>query len=480
MNAATKKITPIILSGGSGSRLWPISRRDRPKQFLPLDGKNSLLQDTIDRYRDKAVYNPPLVIASQEHRFLVAEQLRDRVGGEAALILEPVGRNTAPAIAVAALELCAQGQQDALMLVAPADHVIRNNQALQAAVQEATVYAQQGRFVTFGIVPDQPETGYGYIQTGAAAEPGPTAKHMLGFVEKPDLATATAYLESGDYYWNSGMFLFQAQRYLEALAEHRADIHQACVDAHQALSRDLDFLRLDEQQFAACPDESIDYAVMEHISDGIVVPLDADWSDIGSWRALAELRAVDGDGNAQQGDVALIDSTDCFVQAEHRLVTGIGLNNLVIVETPDALLIASKERSQDVKKLVELLKNQDRDEAHTHHRVYRPWGWYESISAGDRYQVKRIGVHPGGKLSLQMHHHRAEHWVVVKGTAKVTRGEQEIILSEDQSTYIPLGEKHRLENPGKTPLEIIEVQSGGYLGEDDIVRFEDVYGRSDQ
>ena len=464
-------VQPVILSGGSGTRLWPLSREAYPKQFLPLAGELTMLQATWRRVAPIASRGP-LVIANEEHRFVAAEQLQ-QVGAEpAAIILEPVGRNTAPAIAVAALEATRDGA-DALLLVLPSDHVITDEAAFRAAVQAASSAAEAGKLVTFGIVPTGPETGYGYIK----AADGQGVRAVERFVEKPDLDTATGYVASGQYYWNSGMFLFKASRYLQELERLQPAMLSACRDAWQSARRDADFTRLDKDAFTAVPSDSIDYAVMEKTADAVVVPLDAGWNDVGSWTALRDVSQQDGDGNAHQGDVIAIDCRNTYAYGE-RLVAMVGLDDVIVVETDDAVLVGKADRMQEVKTVVAKLKADGRSEATWHRKVYRPWGAYDSIDNGERFQVKRITVKPGGTLSLQMHHHRAEHWIVVSGTAEVTRGDEVILLSENQSTYIPLGVTHRLRNPGKLPLELIEVQSGSYLGEDDIVRFEDTYGRS--
>lgn len=464
-------IQPVILSGGSGTRLWPLSREAYPKQFLPLAGELTMLQATWKRVAPIAARGP-LVIANEEHRFVAAEQLQ-QVGAEpAAIILEPVGRNTAPAIAVAALEATRDGG-DALLLVLPSDHVITNETAFRGAVQAAAAAAEAGKLVTFGIVPTGPETGYGYIK----AADGQGLRAVERFVEKPDLDTATGYVSSGQYYWNSGMFLFKASRYLQELERFQPEMLAGSRQAWQQARRDADFTRLDRDAFIAVPSDSIDYAVMEKTADAVVIPLDAGWNDVGSWTALRDVSQQDGDGNAHQGDVIAIDCRNTYAYAQ-RLVALVGLDDVVVVETDDAVLVGKADRMQDVKTVVAQLKAEGRSEATWHRKVYRPWGAYDSIDNGERFQVKRITVKPGGTLSLQMHHHRAEHWIVVSGTAEVTRGDEVILLSENQSTYIPLGVTHRLRNPGKLPLELIEVQSGSYLGEDDIVRFEDTYGRS--
>lgn len=464
-------IQPVILSGGSGTRLWPLSREAYPKQFLPLAGELTMLQATWKRVAPIAARGP-LVIANEEHRFVAAEQLQ-QVGAEpAAIILEPVGRNTAPAIAVAALEATRDGA-DALLLVLPSDHVITNETTFRRAVQAAAAAAEAGKLVTFGIVPTGPETGYGYIK----AADGQGLRAVERFVEKPDLDTATGYVSSGQYYWNSGMFLFKASRYLQELERFQPAMLAGSRQAWQQARRDADFTRLDKDAFTAVPSDSIDYAVMEKTADAVVIPLDAGWNDVGSWTALRDVSQQDGDGNAHQGDVIAIDCRNTYAYAQ-RLVALVGLDDVVVVETDDAVLVGKADRMQDVKTVVAQLKAEGRSEATWHRKVYRPWGAYDSIDNGERFQVKRITVKPGGTLSLQMHHHRAEHWIVVSGTAEVTRGDEVILLSENQSTYIPLGVTHRLRNPGKLPLELIEVQSGSYLGEDDIVRFEDTYGRS--
>lgn len=464
-------ILPIILSGGSGTRLWPLSRETYPKQFLPLVGDNSMLQSTWLRAAPIAE-RPPIVVANEEHRFIVAEQLQQLGVKPGAILLEPKGRNTAPAIAAAALEAMRDGD-DPLLLVLPSDHVILDETAFQTAVKNATAAAAAGKLVTFGIQPTAPETGYGYIKAAA----GNGARAVERFVEKPDLATAQGYLASGQYYWNSGMFLFRASRYLEELRRFQPAIADACGMAWQAAKRDTDFTRLDKDAFAASPSDSIDYAVMEKTADAVVVPLDAQWSDVGSWSALLEVSRRDANGNAHHGDVIEIDCRNTYAYGS-RLIAMVGLQDVVVVETDDAVLVGHRERIQEVKDIVARIKASGRSEATWHRKVYRPWGAYDSIDNGQRFQVKRITVKPGATLSLQMHHHRAEHWIVVSGTAEVTRGEEVLLLTENQSTYIPLGVTHRLKNPGKLPLELIEVQSGSYLGEDDIVRFEDTYGRT--
>ena len=469
-------IFPVVLSGGSGSRLWPLSRTLLPKQFLPLVSGKTMLQETLLRLNGLAGLAQPVLVCSNDHRFLAAEQLREIDIAANAQILEPAGRNTAPAVAVAALQVMS-ADPEGVMLVLPADHLIRNVGAFHAVVAKAAAAADKGWLATFGIVAREPETGYGYIERGPALENPAGSFRVARFVEKPDEARAREFIASGRFYWNSGMFVFKASRYLEELGKHRKDILDAAKAAWSASSRDLDFVRLDEQAFLASPSESIDYAVMERTGEAVVVEADIGWSDIGSWTALWQAGTPDAAGNVTVGDVHTDDTRDCYVRAEHRLVTAVGVSELIIVETADAVLVTHKDRSQDVKKVVDALKAQQRDEYLVHKRVYRPWGYYEGLDVGERFQVKRIMVKPGSKLSLQMHHHRAEHWIVVSGTARVVRGDETLMLSENQSTYIPLGAKHRLENVGKVPLHMIEVQSGSYLGEDDIVRLEDDYKR---
>ena len=468
-------LTPLVLAGGTGSRLWPLSRQLNPKQFLALtDEDSTMLQQTVSRLRGLDV-GAPVVICNEEHRFLAAEQLRLAGEDSARVILEPVGRNTAPAIALAALQAVSRGEDDMLLVLA-ADHLIADAAAFRDTVSRALPLAEAGRLVTFGIVPGKAETGYGYIQKGAALDTGGFVVER--FVEKPDYGTAQSYLESGDYLWNSGMFLFKASRYLEELERFRPDILEACRTALESSAKDLHFTRVDRGAFSACPEESVDYAVMEKTSSAAVVPMDAGWSDIGSWSALWEVSSKDASGNAFSGDVIQQNSSGCLVRADHRLVATVGVEDLVVVETKDAVLVAHKDRVQDVKKVVSQIETDGRHEHLNHREVYRPWGVYDSIDNGHRYQVKRITVKPGAKLSVQMHHHRAEHWIVVSGTAKVTNGEKTYLVTENQSTYIPVGQVHALENPGVVDLELIEVQSGSYLGEDDIVRFEDKYGRA--
>ncbi|HEY1135953.1 MAG TPA: mannose-1-phosphate guanylyltransferase/mannose-6-phosphate isomerase [Xanthomonadaceae bacterium] len=473
-------VQPVLLSGGSGTRLWPLSREAYPKQFLALAGDDTMLQATWRRVAP-LTSAAPLVVANEAHRFLVAEQLRVIGAPAARIVLEPVGRNTAPAIAAAALVAMADGS-DPLLLVLPSDHVVRDADAFRNAVLAATPAAEAGALVTFGIVPQAPETGFGYIQAEAGQpSPGEGVRRVLRFVEKPDAATAQAYLDDGGYFWNSGMFLLRASRYLEELGRYRPDIlaavRAACAHLdHDALSQGGEFLRLDRDAFAASPSESIDYAVMEKTDAAMVLPVDIGWNDVGSWSALWEVSEQDGDGNAHHGDVIAIDSRNSYAYAR-RLVALVGVDDLVVVETDDAVLVAAKDKVQDVKQVVARLKADQRSQAALHREVHRPWGSYDSVDAGAGFQVKRIKVKPGASLSLQSHERRAEHWIVVRGTARVTRNNDVFELFANQSTYIPIGAKHRLENPGTEMLELIEVQSGDYLGEDDIVRYEDVYGR---
>jgi len=437
-----------------------------------------MLQETVSRLDGLAAVAPPLIVCNEAHRFMVAEQLRQQNHSPSAIILEPCGRNTAPAVAIAALQAQKNGD-DPVLLVLPADHVIHNLATFRRSVMAGVKYAAAGSLVTFGIVPDGPETGYGYIKAKKSLSPDSTeASPVAEFVEKPNLATAQQYVASGNYYWNSGMFMFKASNFLSELELCRPDILQACRAAFVAITADLDFLRLNEELFAACPSQSIDYAVMEKTAHAVVLPLSVGWNDVGSWSALWDIQEKDRAGNVVSGDVLSEKTENCYLHASHRMIAAVGVKDLVVVETADAVLVAQKEHVQDVKKIVQQLKEQQRGEALLHRRVNRPWGAYEGVDVGERFQVKRITVNPGARLSLQKHHHRAEHWVVVRGTAKVTCGEKTFILGENQSTYIPLGEVHRLENPGQIPLEIIEVQSGSYLGEDDIVRLEDVYGRN--
>ncbi|GGA85752.1 xanthan biosynthesis protein XanB [Arenimonas soli] len=467
------ELVPVLLSGGSGTRLWPLSRETHPKQFQPLVGEKSLLQATWERLEGLDGLAAPIVVANEEHRFMVAEQLRQAGAVPSAIVLEPVGRNTAPAIAVAALQARAGGA-DPLLLVLPSDHVIADQAGFRAAVQAACAAAGEGALVTFGIVPTGPETGYGYIKAGSA---GSNVQKVEAFVEKPDKATAETYVASGDYFWNSGMFLFRASSYLAELEKHAPAMVAAASESLEKAKRDVDFLRLDRDAFEACPADSIDYAVMEKTDKAAVLPISVGWNDVGSWKALWEIADQDADGNAHHGDVIALDCRNTLAWGGRRLVSLLGLDDVIVVDTDDALLVAARDQVQEVKAIVARLKDEGRPQASIHRKVYRPWGSYDGIDGGERFQVKRIVVKPGAALSLQMHHHRAEHWIVVSGSARVTCGDEVFLLSENQSTYIPLGSKHRLENPGKVPLELIEVQSGSYLGEDDIVRFEDVYGR---
>jgi len=468
-------LVPVLLSGGVGSRLWPVSRAARPKQFLPLGGEGSMLQETLRRLQGLDS-QPPVVVCNAEHRFMVAEQMRGESTASPEIILEPAGRNTAPAIALAALHL-SKTHPESLLLVLPADHHIVEPARFRDAVMGAAAHAQQGSLMTFGVVPTRAETGYGYVRAGDRLSEGNF--HLAEFVEKPDLATAESYIASGNYYWNSGMFLFRADRYLEELATYQPDMLAACETAMAGAERDLDFIRPLASAFLASPADSIDYAVMEKTEHGGVAALDCGWSDVGAWSALWELGQSDERGNVTQGDVVLQDAQGSYVRSQSRLVTALGIEDLVIVETPDAVMVSPKHRVQDIKQLVDTLMQSDRSEAMLHHRVFRPWGAYESLVVGEHFQVKRLTVNPGQTLSLQLHHKRAEHWVVVSGVADIVRGEEELTLGPDESTYIPLGMKHRLANRGDVPLEVIEVQSGSYLGEDDIVRFDDVYGREE-
>ena len=476
-------LQPVIMAGGSGTRLWPLSRAGFPKQFLALAGDESLFQQAVERLQGLAAADiavkAPLVVGNAEHRFLALEQLREQGVEPAALILEPVGRNTAPALTLAALA-AREGGADPVLVVSPADQTVTDAAAFTAALQRAVRGAAGGAIVILGITPDRPETGYGYIRSAAAPDDG--LARVAQFVEKPDAATAAGYLASGDYAWNSGMFVLRASTWLKALAKFRPDILEATTAAWNGREPDARFVRPTREAFLAVPSESVDYAVMEHCPgsefDIRMVPLAAGWNDLGAWDAVWQVAPKDADGNCGVGDVMFEDSRNTLVHAAGRLVATVGLEDVVIVETADAVLVADRARSQDVKKLVGRLDKGRRSEHASHRKVHRPWGWYDSVDAGARFQVKRIMVNPGASLSLQMHHHRAEHWIVVQGTAEVTCGERKVILTENQSTYIPLGETHRLANPGKLPLEIIEVQSGSYLGEDDIVRFEDTYGRT--
>lgn len=469
-------VIPVILSGGAGSRLWPLSRGLYPKQFLPLCGERTMLQETVRRLEGLDGVDAPMVICNEEHRFVVAEQLR-AIGHEpAAIILEPAGRNTAPAATLAALHAQVDGD-DPLLLVLPADHLIGDAAGLRAAVAIAAEQARAGGLVTFGVVPRKAETGYGYIKAADTVTEDASVLAVAEFVEKPQQSDAERYVRSGDYYWNSGMFLFRASRFLDEMHHWSPAILEACRTAYAERRADQDFVRPQADAFRACPSDSIDYAVMEKAADVVVVPLDVGWNDVGSWSSLWEVGQQDSSGNVTHGDVVVQDVRNCYLHATDRLVGAVGVEDLVVVETADAVLVARKDRVQEVKELVQGLQENGRVEALVHRRVYRPWGSFEGVDQAQRFQVKRITVKPGASLSLQMHHHRAEHWVVVTGTARVTRGDEVFLLTENQSAYIPVGVRHRLENPGKIPLELIEVQSGPYLGEDDIQRFEDVYGR---
>ena len=473
----TASIIPVILSGGSGTRLWPLSRKLYPKQFIPITGDKSLFQTTVERVRDLENVNEALVICNDEHRFMAAEQLR-RAGLPAEIILEPAGRNTAPAITIAAMHALDRGP-DVFLLVLPADHIVQDVEQFRLAVSRAVRVAAD-RLVTFGIVPDRAETGYGYIRYDEAAPLDPSSDgiyEVQEFVEKPDSETAGAYLESGRYLWNSGLFLFSAGLYLSEVKRLQAEIFEACREAYAKRKRDLDFVRLDGQAFSMAPGISVDYAVMERTDKAAVTRLDCGWSDIGSWQALWESMSRDGRGNVTSGDVVEEDCEGCYIRSSHRLVTTVGTRDLAVIETADAVLVASRERAQEVRDIVVRLQEDGRSEAEIHSRVYRPWGAYEILDTQDSFQVKRITVNPGQSLSLQMHRHRDEHWIVVKGTARVTRDEEVFLLGENESTYIQAGTRHRLENPGSDLLQLIEVQSGSYLGEDDIVRYEDDYGR---
>ncbi len=460
---------PVILSGGSGTRLWPLSREHYPKQLLSLNGEKTLLQQTVLRLDNLGDVAEPTLVCNEEHRFMVAEQLRQLGCTPSRILLEPAGRNTAPALTLAALSLREQFG-DALMLVMPADHVIRDVAAFETSLREGMEHVTRGRLVAFGIVPTSPETGYGYIRRGRGAE-------IVEFVEKPDAISARRYVDSGEYFWNSGIFMMLVSVWLEELERQRGDILTACTEAYAHGATDSDFFRVERGAFLMCPSDSIDYAVMERTRRAVVVPMDAGWSDIGAWSALWEISEQDEYGNVIHGDVCTLGTQSSLLLAQHRLLAVVGVNNLVVIETPDAVLVMHRDQAQHVKEIVERLKAQNRPEYQSHRRVHRPWGHYEGVDTGERFQVKRLTINPGAALSLQLHHRRAEHWVVVKGRARVTRGEETFELGENESTYIPIGTKHRLENAGAIPLEIIEIQSGSYLGEDDIVRFEDRYNR---
>ena len=463
---------PVILSGGSGTRLWPLSRRHYPKQFLPLVSSFTMVQETILRLEGIDGLKAPIAVCNEDHRFMMAEQLMEIGTTPAAIILEPMGRNTAPAVAMAAIT--AESEDD-ILLILPADHVIGNLPAFHKAIAEAKILAEQGFLVTFGVVPTEPETGYGYIKRDTIQYG--LAYGVASFVEKPDLETANKYFQSGAYYWNSGMFAFKAGSFLSELEKFNPTMLASCQQALNNAKVDMDFIRLDKDIFSSCPADSIDYAVMEKTDKAVVIPLDASWNDVGSWSALWDVTDKDVFGNAISGDVFTVDTKNSFIHAQSKLVAVIGVQDLIVVETDDALMISTKDRVQEVKEIVAQLKEQGRCEADVHRKVYRPWGHYDLVDSGERHQTKRIIVKPGAKLSLQKHHHRAEHWVVVKGTALITKGSEKLLISENESTYIPLGVVHCLENPGVIPLEIVEVQSGSYLGEDDIVRFDDQYGR---
>ena len=468
------QITPVILSGGSGTRLWPLSRKQYPKQYLPLAGDNTMLQDTILRLNGLDNLVDPIIVCNADHRFLVAEQCQQIGVKNPTILLEPIGRNTAPAIAAAALQSL-RDSEDSMLLVLSADHVIQDADAFHEAINIASQQAQEDKLITFGIVPTDANTGYGYIKGSKDNVNG--AYKVEDFVEKPDLKTAEFYLEQGNYLWNSGMFMFKAEILIDELTVHSPGIVKAVGDAVKNATQDLDFIRLDKHAFESSPSDSIDYALMEKSDNVVVVPLDAQWNDIGSWSALYDIGKKDGSGNVLKGDVTAKDTTNTYIYASHHMVTAVGVDNLVVIDTPDATFIASQDKAHEVKSIVESLQKKGRDEAHSNRKVYRPWGWYDSIEVGKYFQVKRLHVNPGAKLSLQMHNKRAEHWVVVNGTATAINGEKVLTLKKGESTYIPIGITHALENQTNKSLEIIEVQSGTYLGEDDIVRFEDMYGR---
>lgn len=469
-------ILPVVLAGGSGSRLWPLSRTHYPKQLLKLFGDATMLQQTLQRLDGLEGLGKPVVVCNEEHRFMVAEQLQEIGHNQASILLEPLARNTAPALALAALRAC-ELEEDPLLLVLAADHTIRDIPAFHRAINTALATAESGKLVTFGIQPSRPETGYGYIKTSGQPD-AQGAYPVERFVEKPDMATAERYLEEGGYYWNSGMFVFRAQRFLAELKRYSPQVFEAAEAAYREAAKDMDFVRANAEAFARAPEISVDYAVMEQSQNVACVPMDADWSDVGSWQSYWELSDKDERGNSLIGDAIDFGSQNTLVYSRDKLVATLGVDNLMVINTPDAVLVADKGAAQDVKKIIASLREQGRSEHLQHREVYRPWGCYDSVDQGTRYQVKRIRVKPGASLSSQMHHHRAEHWIVVKGTAKVEKGEETLLLSENESTFIPLGTRHRLSNPGKISLELIEVQSGAYLGEDDIVRFDDHYGRA--
>jgi mannose-1-phosphate guanylyltransferase/mannose-6-phosphate isomerase len=466
-------ITPVVLSGGSGSRLWPSSRSQYPKQFLKLVSDNSMLQETVLRLCGLPSLSAPIVVANNDHRFLVAEQLQACELDAGSIILEPAARNTAPAIALAAIALGAG--EDTIMLVLPADHIVDDQEAFYAAIELGRTQAENGKLVTFGIVPSSPQTGYGYIHAGDEHEPG--VFDVNGFVEKPDLSTAQSYISDGSYSWNSGIFMFKPSVYLQELNSNQPEIVKACEKALSAANDDLDFIRVDEDSFKECPSDSIDYAVMEHTKNAVVIPMSVGWNDIGSWLALWEQLDKDESGNVLKGDVMVDGVSNSLIISDKKLIACVGVDDVILVETDDSILLVNKDRVQDVKSVVNRLIEAKRPESQLHRKVYRPWGFYDSIENAEGFQVKKLVVYPGAQLSLQMHHHRAEHWVVVKGTAEVVNGDKKLLLRVNESTYIPIGAQHQLSNPGKLRLELIEVQSGDYLGEDDIVRFEDIYGR---
>lgn len=474
-------ITPVVLLGGSGTRLWPVSRKNHPKQFLNLTGDQTLLQATLSRLDGIEILDSSIVLCNEEHRFTTAEQLTEMKRKLGDIILEPVGKNTAPAVAIAALRAM-QKHDDALLLVLPADHVIRDTTAFHSAIQTASVAAMNDNLVTFGIVPSKPETGYGYVKRGEVINdtslPNDSLYKVAQFVEKPDLETAESYVNSGDYYWNSGMFLFKASVFIDELETFNPEMIACCKTALDKSKHDLDFIRLDKESFISCPSDSIDYAVMEKTSRAVTVPLDAGWNDVGSWDALWEIEEKSTEGNVLRGDVLTHDSNNCLVRAENKLVTLVGVDNLVVIETKDAVLVAAKDKVQDVKEIVQKLHSELRSEVELHREVYRPWGKYDGVDEGERFQVKRITVKAGQSTSMQMHYHRAEHWIIVSGMAEITCGDKTFMCAENQSAFIPQGSMHRIANPGKLPMEMIEVQTGSYLGEDDIVRFDDQYGRS--
>lgn len=476
MKQRQRRITPVLLSGGTGSRLWPLSRETYPKQLLSLLGEKTLLQQTAQRVADPSIFGDAIVVASAEHRFAIAEQLRAIGVANPTMVLEPFGRNTAPAVAIAAL-IASDSDPEAIILAMPVDHWVPDAKAFRAAVEVGMTAAMAGKFVLFGLRPTAPMTGFGYIRFGDQLDAAPGVHDVAGFVEKPNLVTAERLLAANDHLWNSGIFLLPARLLIEELARLAPDVLAACRAALADATRDLDFLRLDENAFKACPSISLDYAVMEKTERAAVIPADFDWSDIGSWSALWKMGDKDDSGNVAIGDVVMEDASGCYVRGEGPLVAALGVEDLIITATPDVVLVVSKDRDQDVAKLVSRLKANGHRSATQTQSVHRPWGYYQSIHAGDRFQVKRITVNPGAKLSLQKHFHRAEHWVVVNGTAIVTRDDEEILLRENESVFVPLGCMHRLENPGKVPLNLIEVQSGPYLGEDDIVRVEDIYHR---